>query len=84
LRNFTKIAQDRSAVAHAIVNIGKAKAVNFGYVKVILKISKAAVERGDLYTMPTLLEVPDDFAGAGGVSGPLTVYAVEDVCHRIV
>jgi hypothetical protein len=64
------------------VNIGKAKAVNFGYVKVILKISKAAVERGDLYTMPTLLEVPDDFAGAGGVSGPLTVYAVEDVCHR--
>src|SRR5580700_8031576 len=79
LRGRDQILRDGAFVAHAIVEIGEAEAVDFRDVEIRLQVLQATVEGRDVDVVSLGDEMREDFFGAGGVARAFAVDSVEDV-----
>jgi len=81
LRNRYEVLSDGALVAHAVIHIGEAEAVNLGDIEVFFQILQAPVKGGNVDPVPLGDKMGDDFLGAGRVSRTLAVYSIKDVGH---
>ena len=81
LARLEEAAGQGAVVAHRVVHVGEAEAVDLQHLADVAQVAQAAVERGGDDAVSLALQVKDDLARAGGVSRAFAVDSVQDVCH---
>jgi hypothetical protein len=66
-RRFQQVGHNCLPVANLVAHVGQVQTVNFCDLKVGFQITQTAVERNHMHPVALLLEVSDDFFGAGGM-----------------
>ena len=81
LARLEEAAGQGAVVAHRVIHIGKAEAVNLQHLADVAQVAQAAVERGGDDPVSLALQVKNDLSRAGGVARAFAVDSVQDVCH---
>ncbi len=76
LRRLEKIARQGAVVAHLVIDIGEAEAVNFQHLADVAEVAQAAVKRGGDHAVSLALQVQNNLSRAGGVPRALAVDSI--------
>src|SRR5581483_3439867 len=83
-RHGQHVPENSLAIAHLVLHVGEAQAVDLGDFESGAQVAQAAVEGGDMNRVAAMEKMSNDFFGARGMARAFAVHAVEDVGHRLL